>query len=44
MIMRVDEDGKELFLYYLELGETCALSLTCCATAKPSEIKAVIEE
>ncbi len=43
-IMRVDEDGKELFLYYLDAGETCALSLTCCTAAKPSEIKAVVEE
>lgn len=43
-IMRMDEDGKELFLYYLEAGETCALSLTCCSAARPSEIKAVIEE
>lgn len=43
-IMRMDEDGKELFLYYLEPGETCALSLTCCSAAKPSEIKAVVEE
>ncbi len=43
-IMRVDEDGKELFLYYLEAGETCALSLTCCSAARPSEIKAIVEE
>jgi CRP/FNR family transcriptional regulator len=43
-IMRVDEDGKELFLYYLEAGETCALSLTCCTAARPSEIKAIVEE
>jgi CRP/FNR family transcriptional regulator, anaerobic regulatory protein len=43
-IMRMDEDGKELFLYYLEPGETCALSLTCCSASKPSEIKAVAEE
>ena len=43
-IMRMDEDGKELFLYYLETGETCALSLTCCSAARPSEIKAVVEE
>ncbi|AFL86030.1 cAMP-binding protein [Belliella baltica DSM 15883] len=43
-IMRMDEDGRELFLYYLEPGETCALSLTCCTTSKPSEIKAVAEE
>ncbi len=43
-IMRMDEEGKELFLYYLDPGETCALSLTCCTTSKPSEIKAVVEE
>jgi CRP/FNR family transcriptional regulator len=43
-IMRMDDEGKELFLYYLEQGETCALSLTCCSAARPSEIKAVVEE
>lgn len=43
-IMRMDEEGKELFLYYLDPGETCALSLTCCSASKPSEIKAVVEE
>ena len=43
-IMRVDEEGKELFLYYLDKGETCALSLTCCSASKPSEIRAVVEE
>jgi CRP/FNR family transcriptional regulator, anaerobic regulatory protein len=43
-IIRTDEDGKELFLYYLEPGETCALSLTCCSASKPSEIKAIAEE
>lgn len=43
-IMRTDEEGKELFLYYLEAGETCALSLTCCSASRPSEIKAVVEE
>lgn len=43
-IMRMDEEGKELFLYYLEPGETCALSLTCCSASKPSEIKAVAED
>jgi len=43
-VLRVDEDGRELFLYYLYPGETCALSLTCCEVSKPSEIKAVAEE
>jgi CRP/FNR family transcriptional regulator, anaerobic regulatory protein len=43
-IMRMDEEGKELFLYYLEPGETCAMSLTCCSASRPSEIKAVAED
>lgn len=43
-ILRTDEEGKELFLYYLDTGETCALSLTCCSSSKPSEIRAVVEE
>ncbi|WP_200976144.1 Crp/Fnr family transcriptional regulator [Echinicola sp. 20G] len=43
-VLRVDEDGKELFLYYLYPGETCALSLTCCDVSRASEIKAVAEE
>jgi CRP/FNR family transcriptional regulator, anaerobic regulatory protein len=42
-IMRMDEEGHELFLYYLEPGETCAISLTCCSAHKPSEVKAVAE-
>ncbi|PZX50939.1 Crp/Fnr family transcriptional regulator [Algoriphagus chordae] len=43
-ISRMDEEGRELFLYFLDAGETCALSLTCCSSMKPSEIKAVVEE
>lgn len=43
-ILRPDAEEKEIFLYYLEKGDTCALSLTCCNTYMPSEIKAVAEE
>ncbi|MEX0881941.1 MAG: Crp/Fnr family transcriptional regulator [Cyclobacteriaceae bacterium] len=43
-VLRMDDEGRELFLYYLVPGETCALSLTCCSSSKPSEIKAVAEE
>ena len=43
-ISRIGDDGRELFLYFLDAGETCALSLTCCSSSKPSEIKAVVEE
>lgn len=43
-VLRTDEEGHELFLYYIEGGETCAISLTCCSTSAPSDIKAVAEE
>jgi len=43
-ILRTDIDGKEIFLYYLDGGDTCAVSLTCCSVYMPSEIKAVTEE
>lgn len=43
-VLRTDDAGHELFLYYIESGETCAVSLTCCSTSTPSDIKAVAEE
>ncbi|MGF1638809.1 MAG: Crp/Fnr family transcriptional regulator [Cyclobacteriaceae bacterium] len=43
-VMRTNEEGHELFLYYLGPGETCAVALTCCSKHKTSEIKAVAEE
>lgn len=42
-VSRVDEDGEELFLYYLYPGQTCALTLNCCMNDKPSEVQAVAE-
>lgn len=43
-VMREDETGNELLLYYLHAGETCAMSLTCCMAYKRSEIRAVAQE
>jgi len=42
--MREDADGNELLLYYLQAGETCAMSLTCCMAFKRSEIRAIAQE
>ncbi|MBU2885871.1 Crp/Fnr family transcriptional regulator [Gilvimarinus agarilyticus] len=42
-IVREDDKGNELFLYYLRGGDTCAMSLTCCTSQKKSEIKAIVE-
>jgi CRP/FNR family transcriptional regulator len=43
-VSRMEEDGRELLLYYINPGETCAMSFTCCMQQYPSEIKAVAEE
>ena len=43
-IMREDEEGKEMFLYYIETGSTCAASLTCCMNNHKSNILAIVEE
>ncbi len=43
-IFRVDEKGNEVLLYYLEKGDTCAMSLSCCLGNKKSEIQAIVEE
>lgn len=43
-IMREDDEGKEMFLYYIESGSTCAASLTCCMNSHRSNILAIVEE
>lgn len=43
-VMRVDEEGQEVFLYYLEGGETCAMSITCCMEGKRASFKVSAEE
>lgn len=42
-IIREDNDGDELLLYFLEKGDTCAMTLTCCLGETKSEIRAVAE-
>mgnify|MGYP000176843547 FL=1 len=42
-ILREDEDGDELLLYFLERGDTCAMTLTCCLGQTKSEIRAIAE-
>lgn len=42
-ILREDKDGDELLLYYLEKGETCSMTLTCCLSESKSEIRAIAE-
>lgn len=42
-ILKEDKDGNELLLYYLELGDTCAVTLSCCTKPSKSSIKALTE-
>lgn len=42
-ILREDGHGDELLLYFLENGDTCAMTLTCCLGHTKSEIRAIAE-
>jgi CRP/FNR family transcriptional regulator len=43
-VFRQDENGNELFLYYLEGGEACAMSISCCVVGRVSQFKVVAED
>jgi len=43
-VVRENEEGKEILLYFLKVGESCSMSFTCCMTNKQSIIKTVAEE
>lgn len=42
-VLREDEKGDELLLYFLEGGDTCAMTMTCCLGKQKSEIRATAE-
>ncbi len=42
-ILREDEEGDELLLYFLEKGDTCAMTVSCFMGQNKSEIRAVAE-
>ncbi len=43
-ISRIDEEGKELLLYYINPKESCAMTFSCCMQEFPSEVMASAEE
>ncbi|MEM6264976.1 MAG: Crp/Fnr family transcriptional regulator [Bacteroidota bacterium] len=43
-IMREDADNNDLLLYYLEFGDTCAMTLNCCLRKAKSPIRAITEQ
>ncbi len=38
-VSRESKDGEELLLYYMESGDTCAMTLQCCVTKSKSQIR-----
>jgi CRP/FNR family transcriptional regulator len=43
-VLKMDEEGNEILLYYLANNESCSMAYSCCLEAKKSEVKAIAEE
>lgn len=43
-VLREDDEGRELLLYYVHANESCAMTFTCCMQQYPSEIRAIAED
>jgi CRP/FNR family transcriptional regulator len=43
-IYREDEDGGEFFMYYLQPGQACAISMICATKSEKSQIMAKVVE
>lgn len=43
-IVRQNDEGREVFLYHLYPGQTCAMAINCCQGGRKSTIKAIAEE
>ena len=42
-VLRRNQNGDELALYFLEKGESCSMTMNCCLGKKKSEIRAIAE-
>jgi CRP/FNR family transcriptional regulator len=43
-VIRTDDDGKEILLYYIKAGESCIMSFLAGIHNDTSKIKAIVEE
>ncbi|MCG8581803.1 MAG: cyclic nucleotide-binding domain-containing protein, partial [Bacteroidales bacterium] len=43
-VVREDNEGNEILLYYLNGGDTCASTLSCCMERARSEVRATVIE
>ena len=42
-VLRKDDSGNEILLYYLVSSESCSMAYSCCLEQKKSEVKAIAE-
>jgi len=42
-VLKKDDNGNEILLYYLSSSESCSMAYSCCLEEKKSEIKAIAE-
>lgn len=43
-ISMMDDDGRELLMYYIDTHKTCAMTFSCCMEKRKSKIIAIAEE
>ncbi|MBK8444782.1 MAG: Crp/Fnr family transcriptional regulator [Sphingobacteriales bacterium] len=43
-VMKMDDEGREILLYYLSDHDSCSMAFACCMESRRSEIRAVAEE
>lgn len=43
-VLREDDEGGELFLYFLNPGQSCAMTVQCCMAHAPSQVRAIAED
>lgn len=43
-VSRLDSEGRELLLYYINPSESCAMTFSCCMEQHASEIKVIAEQ
>lgn len=42
-VLKRDDNGNEILLYYLASSESCSMAYSCCLEEKKSEVKAIAE-
>jgi len=42
-VLKKEESGKDILLYYLSNNETCSMAYSCCLEEKKSDVRAIAE-